>query len=343
MTTTNLRAIGEAYNLFERAMNGDLRAKAEVRESLTTSDFPILLGQGYQRKLLAQYATIDPVWAQYSMRSTVPNFKRQRLVDILGGRRGLTRIPEGTEYPARDLDENEYDFSVAKYGDRFPLTWEMVINDELGAFRGLDQVLAADARYTEGTVTADALLNQDHTDLNTGFFGTVVNTPLTADSLQAAIEGLSSKRNAEGQTMVRPELRLVVAPGLEFLAKQLVAAVEVRLTNGNRTTVMNNPLAGMVQVVVEPNLLRNTNAKANTTWMLLPAPGAARPAIVTGFLAGHEAPDLRVKNDQGVRPGGGSIGASEGSFDDDTIQYRVRHVVGAATIDNTFTYASRGA
>lgn len=341
--TTHLKKVVEAYQLFERAMNGDLRAKADVRESLTTSDFPVLLGQGYQRKLLAQYQTIDPVWQQYSLRATVPNFKKQRLVDILGGARGLSRVAEATEYPTRDIDENEYDFSVEKYGDRIPLTWEMLINDELGAFRNLDAVLAADARFTEGTVTADALLNAGRTDLNTSFFGTVENTVLSADSLKAAIEALSSKRNAAGQTVVRPSLKLVVAPGLEFIAKELVAAVEVRTTNGNRTTVMNNPLAGVVDVVVEPNLLRNTNAKANTTWVLVPAPGAARPAVVTGFLQGQEAPDLRVKNDQGVRPGGGSIGAGEGSFDDDTIQYRVRHVVGAAVIDNQFTYASRGA
>lgn len=341
--TTHLKKVVEAYQLFERAMNGDLRAKADVRESLTTSDFPVLLGQGYQRKLLAQYQTIDPVWQQYSLRATVPNFKKQRLVDILGGARGLSRVAEATEYPTRDIDENEYDFSVEKYGDRIPLTWEMLINDELGAFRNLDAVLAADARFTEGTVTADALLNAGRTDLNTSFFGTVENTVLSADSLKAAIEALSSKRNAAGQTVVRPSLKLVVAPGLEFIAKELVAAVEVRTTNGNRTTVMNNPLAGVVDVVVEPNLLRNTNAKANTTWVLVPAPGAARPAVVTGFLQGQEAPDLRVKNDQGVRPGGGSIGVGEGSFDDDTIQYRVRHVVGAAVIDNQFTYASRGA
>lgn len=341
--TINLKAVAEAYQLFERAMNGDLRAKAEVRESLTTSDFPVLLGQGYQRKLLAQYQAIDPVWQRYSFRSVVPNFKKQRLVDILGGRRGLSRVAEATEYPSRDIDENEYDFAVGKYGDRIPLTWEMLVNDELGAFRNLDQVLAADARFTEGTVTADALLNAGKTDLNTTFFGTVNNTVLDAATLKTAIEELSSKRNAAGQTMVRPELVLVVAPGLEFIAKELVAAVEVRTTSGSRTTVTSNPLAGMVEVVVEPNLLRNTNAKANTSWLLLPKPGAARPAVVTGFLQGYEAPDLRVKNDQGVRPGGGSIGAGEGSFGDDTIEYRVRHVIGAATIDGQFTYASRGA
>ena len=88
--------------------------------------------------------------------------------------------------------------------------------------------------------------------------------------------------------------------------------------------------------------MRSTNAKAAKTWFLLPAPNTARPALVTAFMSGHETPDLRYKNDQGNRVGGGSIPASEGSFDDDTIQYRVRHIVGAAAVDPTFTFVSRG-
>ena len=344
MSSSTLRRVGEAYQLFQAAMDGNLTAKAKVAESLTTSDFPVLLGDAINYQILAAYEQVNPVWQQYSRRMVVPNFKPQRLLDLRGTRRGLARVPEATEYPARDLDEGALTtFKVEKHGERLPLTWEMVVNDELGAFRGLDQVIADDARFTEGTVTADALLNADRTDLNAAFFGTVETAALTADNLEQAINGLSQKRNSAGQTLVRPQLVLVVAPGLEFLARQLVADVEIRTTSGNRTTVTRNPLAGMVTVVVEPNLLRNTNAAANTTWLLLPDPNAARPAVVTGFLAGRETPDLRVKNDQGVRPGGGSIGETEGSFDDDTIQYRVRHVVGAGTVDNLFTFASRGA
>jgi hypothetical protein len=75
---------------------------------------------------------------------------------------------------------------------------------------------------------------------------------------------------------------------------------------------------------------------------VLPLPSAPRPAFYSGFLAGYEAPDLRYKNDQGGRLGGGAIPANEGSFDDDTIYFRVRHVHGAAFGDPKFTYASDG-
>jgi hypothetical protein len=36
------------------------------------------------------------------------------------------------------------------------------------------------------------------------------------------------------------------------------------------------------------------------------------------------------------------VAPEEGSFDDDSVYYRVRHITGAATGDPTFTYASDG-
>ena len=112
---------------------------------------------------------------------------------------------------------------------------------------------------------------------------------------------------------------------------------------GDVTTTTSNAIAGAVDVVVDPNLLINTGANAATTWFLLPAPNTARPAVVAAVLAGHESPDLRVKADTGTRAGGGSIAPEQGSFDDDTVQYRARHVFGAAAVDPTFTFAATGA
>lgn len=347
--TTNLKQVAEAFGLFDRALNGDLHAKADVAESLTTSDFPVLLGQGYQRRLLAAYQAQAPVWQQYSTRTVVPNFKPQRLVQILGGARGLSRVAEATEYPARDLNEALYEFSVEKYGDRIPLTWEMVVNDELGVFRGIDQNLATAAVDTEGTVTASSFFNANRTGLNTQFFKSAngnapESAPLTRASLQDAIQALSTKRDENDRPMVRPSMVLVVPPTLEYQAREILTASEIRTTDANGTvSVSQNPIAGAVTLVVEPNLLLNTGAKAATTWFLLPAPNSARPAVVTGFLAGNEVPDLRVKADTGNRAGGGQIAPEQGSFDDDTIQYRARHVVGSALIDPTYTFVSTGA
>lgn len=345
---TNLKAVAEAYGTFQRAMDGDFRAKADVAESLTTSDFPGLLGQAFSAKLQATYQGIAPVWQQYATRVVVPNFKAQRLVSLLGGQRGLTLVPEATEYPASDLADAKFEFQVRKYGDRLPLTWEMLVNDELGIFRGVDQRLAVEARDTEGVATATALLKADRSDVNTDFFKAAngnapQNVPLTMENLRQAIQDLSVKKGANGETLVRPNLVLVVPPTLEYQARALLAATEVRTVIDNVTTVSANPVANALPLVVDPNLLLNSNTKAATTWYVLPAPNSIRPAVITAFLAGHETPDLRVKADTGNRIGGGSIAPEDGSFDDDTIQYRVRHIVGASVADPTFAFVSRGA
>lgn len=347
MSSNTLQRVGEAYALFTRAMDGDLRAKADVRESFTTSDFPVLLGQGWNRKLLAAYTSVTPVWDQYATRVTVPNFKPQKLVQLLGGQRGLSRVAEAAEYPHSDLTEAEYDFKVEKYGDRFGLSWEMFVNDELGAFRGLDQRLAVEARDTEGIAVTSALLNPKKDGLNTTFFKAAndnapASVALSRGAVQDALQSLAVKKNSNGQALVRPRMKLVVPPTLEYQARQILTASEIRTVTGDVTEVSANPVAGAVDLVVDHNLLINSNSKASGTWFLLPAPDSAHPAVVAAFLQGQEAPDLRVKADTGNRAGGGTIAPEQGSFDDDTVQYRVRHVVGGAAVDPTFTYVSQG-
>jgi hypothetical protein len=95
-------------------------------------------------------------------------------------------------------------------------------------------------------------------------------------------------------------------------------------------------MRGKVTLVVNPRL-------AGVAWFLLPQPTVARPALAVAFLRGWETPDLRIKADTGNRVGGGAIDPSDGSFDDDSVAYRVRHVVGAAQADPLHVYASAGA
>ena len=341
----------EARRLFESAINGSLRAKATVAETMTTSDFPVLLGVAYARELQTEYAGIAPVWPKFAKRTTAPNFKKQKLVDLLGGIAGLEVIPEATEYPARHMSESSREFKLRKRGARIPLTWEMMLNDDLGAFRDLPGRLAISARETEDIAVVDSLLKADRSDVNTDFFKAANGNaptalPLTATNLKAALDQIKTRKPADGRPVSfgveKP--RLMVPQALETTARSILEAREVRTTEGGVTVVTTNTLASQVELVVNPWLdVRNTNAKAVTTWFILPAPTAPRIAVAVAFLAGREGPDLRVKSDAGQRPGGGLIAPEEGSFNDDTIQYRVRHVVEGATFDPKLTYVSRGA
>jgi hypothetical protein len=342
----------EARKLFESAASGSYASIARVQEAMTTSDFPVLLGVSYGRELLTEYQGITPVWQQFSARVENPNFKEHSLVEILGGLAGLELVPEATEYPARKVDESSKKFRVRKRGAVIPLTWEVFINDELGAFRGLPNRLAVAARETEDIVTVDALLNPSRTGLNTQFFRAANGNaptalPLTRENVRTALAGIKA-RKVDGDrplTFGTEKPVLLVPQALEEQARIITAPVTVRSTDSDGNTIEEtNQLGSLVNVVVDPWLdVRNTGPNAATTWFILPAPSAPRKGLVTAFLRGHGNPDLRVKSDAGARPGGGIIAPEEGSFGDDTVSYRVRHVTDASTLDPTLTYASTGA
>lgn len=344
MEITKTRVL-EARRIWQEVLDGSLRARATVMETMSTSDFPILLGAAYQRELLTEYQQAPAVWPRFATRAEVSDFRPKRLVDILGGRGLLDPVKEGGEYKARALTEGQHEFSVGKYGARIPLTWEMLVNDDLGAFRNMPTRLAQSARNTEDATAVKALLNPTQTDLNTAVFTgdyAPATTALTQENLQAAVQAIVTRKDEDGNPLVIPSAILMVPPALEFTAKAILSATEIRTTTGSRTVVEQNPMAGRLDLVVNPWLSLNTHAKSATTWFVLPSPSSARVAVAQAFLRGYGSPDLRVKADGGNRVTGGAVSPEEGSFDNDTIQYRVRHVMGAATLDLKATFVSYG-
>lgn len=337
----------EARQLFQRALDGDLRARAEVVETMSTSDFPILLGSAYGREMLQEYTAIAPVWQEYMRRVTVPNFKPKTLVEILGGRAGLDKVKQGAEYKARALTEAKQEFRVEKYGARIPLTWEMLIDDDLDAFNDLPQRLAVAARETEERNGASTLFNAAGTGLNTAFFKDVAapgTAKLSEEAVEAARLNISQRRDSDGRPIVLSGAILMVTPAQELTARRILSSKELRRTVGDTTYIEDNYLAGTLRIVVNPwlNVVGSGNANVDTTWFILPDPNAGRPALVNAFLRGHEQPTLRAAANTGVAIGGGAISPTDGSFDDDTIQYRVRHINGTAALVNTSVYASAG-
>lgn len=338
-----LTRVGEAADLFGAALAGSKRKMLDLQEALTTSDFPILLGSVFDRELLTRYEDVQPVWTQFCSRSTVRDFKPKKLVDLIGGRGILDPVAQGDEYPARSKSEKEHELSVAKRGGRFQITWEDKINDDLDALRTLPDDLAQGAADTEDFLATQLLAKSG--GVNTGFFKSANgNAPgtlaLTADNLDQVLTDISQRKDSEGRPIVNKGQVLVVPPGLANQARRILNATELRFTDGAKTTITSNYMAGSVRLVVNPWLPVINTTSGSRAWYILPEPNSNRKALILGFLRGHEAPDLRVKADAGNRAGGGPVAPEDGGFDDDTIQYRVRHVLGGAVLEPIATYAS---
>lgn len=351
-TPRRSQAIVEAATLWKRVFDGDLRAAVQVREALSTSDlFVSATGDVLDRELLAQYSAIQAEWAGFATRTLVRNFKPKKMIDILGGRTTLDRVPELTAYPGAEYDTREFEIQVAKFGRQFGFSWEALINDDLDELMQIPNRFAEAASITETNAALEQLANLTTGAPNTGFFkdysavdgyvGSGLNTaPVSAvlneANLQTAVEAVTQRKDNEGNIVPAPRLKLVVGPAQAFNARRIVNATELEITNGNRRTTEPNPLRGVIEVEV-------INRLPGLAWFIVPVPGQGRPAIAVAFLRGFETPDIRQKAGAGNTQGGGALSPDSGDFDDDSVRYRVRHVTGAAKVDPIHTYAATGA
>jgi hypothetical protein len=336
------RAAVEAKALLEAAWAGDRVAMIRVNEAITTSDlFKSASGVVLDRMLLADYErAAGGTWSKFSARTTVKDFKKKQLLELSSNTGGLPKVPEHTNYSKANIGAAERFIQVGKFGEQYGYTFEARVNDDIGELEQVPAGWAFQATATEDQTSLEQMVNTSTGAPNTTFFS-VGNANLgtgllTAENLQAAYTTATTKRDKDGKLLTAPAMQLVVGPTLQFVAERIINAQEIRVTTGSTQTMESNPFRGKLTLTVLPNL-------PGSAWFLIPVPQVGRKnAFYTAFLRGFETPDLRAKADQGVRLGGGSINPSDGSFDDDTIWFRVRHIVGAAQGDPTFTYASDG-
>ena len=123
---------------------------ALVKAALSTSDFPAILENTLGKALRAGYETEPATFEAWTRRVLVPDFKEQSRV-LLGSAPALLPVAEGGEYTFGSMDEDKsVPYTVGKYGRLVQLTWEALINDDLGAFLRITQAMGQAASRAEG-------------------------------------------------------------------------------------------------------------------------------------------------------------------------------------------------
>ena len=327
-----------------------------IKEALTTSDFPLLFGDVLDRQVLASYKATEPVWKAYSKLSTAKDFRISRRFALAGGDDMLDRVVEKGEYLASGRTEQEYDLLVLKYGRQFDISWESLINDDLGALRDTPERFARAAIRTEHTIAARMFANLTTNVAHVAggaLYSTVVGEVnevaalLTIANLEAGVESMAGITDANGMPIQCRAKYLVVPPALEMTARQiLTSANKMWVSNAAGAPVAyptNNVIAQYgLQLIVDPYLpaaatFNATAASANSQWYLFADPKEIA-ALEFAHLAGHERPEICMKASDKVSVGGGAIGPMSGDFATDNVFYRVRLVFGGARMDWRGTY-----
>ena len=323
-----------------------------LREAMTTSDFGYLFADVLGRELLASYKGTPANWPKYTKQSKVKDFKVNKRFRMTDGDQVLPLVAEKGEYLASSRSTTKYEIQALKYGRQFDISYEAIVNDDLGAIKDTPQRMALAANRTEQR-TIIGLYAGDvgtHATPNLYDWTTVgeinaVKSLLTIANLETALETMASWTDANSEPIWNRAKYLVVPPALEMTARQILTSATKMWVESPGAGALARPfpttnvVAQMgIELIVEPYLPILGTVDANTQWYLFSDP---KDLVVLEAvrMSGHENPEVCMKSSDKITLGGGPLGPMTGDFATDNIFYRVRLIFGGATEDWRGTYA----
>lgn len=291
---------------------------ALVQAAMTTSDFPAILGDSLGKALRAGFAAEPATYEAWTRKVLVADFKPQER-PVLGSAPGLLHVPEGDEYQYGAIDEDRaVPYSVAKFGRIVKLTWEALINDDLGAFLRMTQALGNAAARAEGDAIystfaenagagptmqdGKALFHVDHANLATAAAN------FDAAALAAARVLLRRQIAIGGGVLNLTPRYLLVSPEHEQAAETLLAAAARGMSQGSGNELVPAWMAKL-ELVVE--------ARLNDGAFYLLSAGESVDTYERAWLESDNGPVIQEKD----------------GFNTDDKSYKVRHVFGGRWLD----------
>lgn len=305
----------------ERA-RGFNRTELATRALHTTSDFASVLANVANKSMMAGYEYAAGTYRRWATMTTVSDFKAKTMVDLAAVGK-LDKVNEHGEFKHGTFAEGKETIRAFTYGKILGITRQTLINDDLGAFTQVPQMLGDMVGMTEseimvGLITANAamsdgvaLFHNTHKNL-----ASVTGAPAVA-TISAGRTAVSQQTDLTGRiTAINPNVLLVPA-ALETVAQQVVYGALVATKVADTVT----PAIRSLEVITEPLL----DASSATAWYLI----ATRPpgrGFMYAFLEGEAAPQV----------------ITESGFDVAGIRLRIMHDFGAAVVDYRTMYKNAG-
>jgi hypothetical protein len=345
----------EAARLFRQAQQGNLMADATLREAVTSTDASVNLTHSINVEFVPQFDRKVHELGAWAGDRRVSDFKPTTLYSLYWGEgdemaEGAEResrmrgaglgengeplvIPEGGLYPLVSLAGGleSYYQKLRKRGLRFDWTWEAQMNDTIGFFEAIPSELLAvsvDGLIAEFFDALMSVTNATQVKLGEAPDGTVVpaKAKLSPEAVAEAIYQRSQRYVKGNKIGEATRYNLFIPIGAkrfyDFQVNRRVLTVQDGSfvedgSRWNRDALLN------------VNIIEHERVEDNH-WFLVPAPGSTRrPAIEFLKLRGYETPELRVQNLAGNYVGRGAVSPFEGSFETDSISYRLRQIGGA--------------
>lgn len=339
-----------------RLMQGKIHPVLWLQENQSRSDFTHLMTDTIDRAMLAGYQEYPVSYPAYTRATTVRDFRAAKRFTLDGAEGILVQINELGPYPEVSVTDGEYTVQVYKYGQQMGFSFEAMVNDDLNALKDTPMrfgVAARRSREYRVTQTFASTANQAtffsvaHANKVTTALGARSNNPpLSADGIWSALEVLSRQTDPvngqpisiEGAIIVYPENLENVVMGLRNTTQIVSDLARLGGTAGTAGSseirlMMNNFMASGFTWVKNSQLAQVNATNGRTGWYMFANPNAGRPALMVAELAGHQTPELFMKSPDAIRVGGGLVDPMEGSFENDSLMYKIRDFIGSSQID----------
>ncbi len=296
-----------------------------IKRALTTSEFPGLLGDALHKTIRTGYENEPASHRKWVRVAPIEDFRLQHR-PIIGSAPALEPVDEHAEFTFGSLSDDETSYRVSKYGKIVALSWEALVNDNLGAFLRVQPGLGQAARRKEAdTVYAIFSDNagagsamQDGVNLFDATHGNVTAAGALNAQLLSTARALLRKQQALGGGY------LALVPRYWIVPSEFETDAEIIMANASRrmTTEKTTPeWIESVELVVEPRL-------ASTACFLAADPGQI-DTVELGIL--ETEPQNNPSAVIGAGPGP-SIEQDLG-FVRDEVRWKVRHTFGAKPLD----------
>ncbi len=336
-----------ASELIDRVMTGDRIAKGILEEAITSTDAIFNVAHVAQVQLLQDFPDdTERNWSSIATTNTVSDFRPATLYSIrpdwsAGGTLGsgepvwvAPKVPEAANYPYAYLEQevNQQAGGIVKRGFKTGFTFEAFINDSVGFIQSLPTSMTDIALDTEEWEVFSALINGvgDDQQLEGGpvpmadeTFTVAPNAPISRMAVGRAMIEIANREINGRKVVLSGGFSLIIPSGQRFWVEQLLYSVvgPVSVTDGPYEFNVQgyNPLSPGALEIIESEFI------PDDAWYLLPKQNSARrPVLQLLRLLGHETPELRVQGNTGTYVGGGAVSPFEGSFDNDTADFRLR-------------------
>lgn len=291
------------------------------------SDFAYITTEVMNRNLLAAYQRRAASWQLVTgAAQTATDFRELHAVRF-GGDFALKRVRENGEYEEAVLSDEAEGLKVERRGRTIRLTFEAVVNDDMGAFSRIPGEFAMAARTMENAMVwslfrANAKLKSDGKALFHADHGNLAATAaaISIASVSAGRKAMWEQRpfgstDKDDFMQVEPD-RLIVPPALELVALQFATG-----TTPNEDGKVN-PFKSTLTPGVVPNLGAAAGG-SDTAWYLV---SGDLPPIAHAYLDGYAAPT--VQTIEGMNP--------------DAVVMNARHIFGAAAVEHRGAWKNPG-